>query len=237
MRLFRIHLNPRSKEARRDLADPYQMHATLCRVFFAQETKCSPNAILWRLEPETDQYGRARLLIQSSESPDWTRVPACWLAAPLSDTDIPVSPGIDLVQRLSLDTLQAGQAFRFRLRANPCKTVQGKRLGLVHPIAQRGWLLRKGEQHGFSLPEPATPDCFDFMQSAEVHTYPDVRISHEQLLKGNQHNGNAISVYSVLFEGFLTVTDPAQFRVALKSGIGHGKVMGLGLLSVAPSTR
>jgi CRISPR system Cascade subunit CasE len=236
MRLFRIHLNPRCKEARRDLADPYQMHATLCRAFFPEETRCPPGSLLWRLEPETDRYGRARVLIQSRESPDWTRVPADWLASAMSDTDVPVSPGIELAQKLSLDTLKAGQEFRFRLRANPCKTVDGKRLGLVHPDAQRSWLERKGEQHGFALPESATKDYFDFMQSAEGHAYPDVRVSHEQLLKGSQHNGNAIRVYSVLFEGRLTVTDPSRFRAALETGIGHGKVMGLGLLSVIPTS-
>jgi len=234
MHLHRIHLNPRCKEARRDLADPYQMHATLCRAFFSPETACPQGALLWRQEPETDRYGRARVLIQSRAAPDWTRVPADWLAPALSVTDMPVSPGIDLVQKLALDALQIGQAFRFRLRANPSKTVQGKRQGVVHPDAQREWLASKGEQHGFALPESATTDYFEFMQSPEGRAYPDFRVSLEQLLKGNQHDGNAIRVYSALFEGRLTVADPARFRVALKTGIGHGKVMGLGLLSVVP---
>jgi CRISPR system Cascade subunit CasE len=234
MLLYRIHLNPRCKDARRDLADPYQMHATLCRAFFPQETKCPSGALLWRLEPETDRYGRARVLIQSHAVPDWTRVPADWLAPTLSDTDMPISPGIDLVQKLALDTLQTGQSFRFRLRANPCKTVQGKRQGLVHPDAQREWLARKGEQHGFALPEPATSDYFAFLQNPQGHTYPDVRISQEQMLQGRQHGGNAIHVYSALFEGRLTVTAPESFKQALARGIGHGKMMGLGLLSVVP---
>jgi CRISPR system Cascade subunit CasE len=235
MHLHRIHLNPRCKEARRDLADPYQMHATLCRAFFATETRCPPGSLLWRLEPETDRYGRARVLIQSRELPDWTRVPADWLASAMSDTDVPVSPGIDLVQKLALDTLKTGQAFRFRLRANPCKTVEGKRQGLVHPDAQQAWLARKGELHGFALPESTTQDYFDFMQSPEARAYHDVRIAHEQLLKGSQHGGNTIRVYSALFEGRLTVTNAERFLAALESGVGHGKVMGLGLLSVAPS--
>lgn len=234
MHLHRIHLNPRCKDARRDLADPYQMHATLCRAFFPQETKCPPGTLLWRQEPETDRYGRARVLIQSHAAPDWTRVPSDWLAPALSDTDIPVSPGIDLAQKLELDAMKAGQLFRFRLRANPCKTVQGKRQGLVHPDAQQAWLARKGERHGFDLPELDTSDYFDFMQSPKGCAYHDVRVAHEQILKGNQHGCNAIRVYSALFEGRLIVTDAARFRKALANGIGHGKVMGLGLLSVAP---
>lgn len=227
MHLHRIHLNPRCKEARRDLADPYQMHATLCRAFSPAETPCPAGALLWRLEPETDREGRARVLIQSRVVPDWSRLPVQdWLAH--SD------PGVDLVQKLALDTLKTGQAFRFRLRGNPCKTVQGKRVGLVHPDAQREWLARKGEQHGFALPESATPDYFDFKQNPEARACPDVRIAHEQLLKGSQHGGNTIRVYSALFEGRLKVTDPARFKTALETGIGHGKVVGLGLLSVIP---
>lgn len=227
MHLHRIHLNPRCKEARRDLADPYQMHATLCRAFFPAESPCPAGTVLWRQEPETDREGRPRVLIQSRETPDWARLPVQdWLAH--------TEPGIDLVQKLALDTLETGQAFRFRLRANPCKTVEGKRQGLVHPDAQRNWLARKGEQHGFRLPESATPDFFDVMESAKGHAYPDVRITHEQMLRGSQHGGNAIRVYSALFEGRLTVTDPERFRAALETGIGHGKVMGLGLLSAVP---
>lgn len=230
MHLHRIHLNPRCKEARRDLADPYQMHATLCRAFFPADTPCPAGAMLWRLEPETDREGRPRVLIQSRESPDWSRLPVQdWLAH--------TEPGVDLVQKLALDTLKAGQAFRFRLRANPCKTVQGKRQGLVHPDAQRDWLARKGEQHGFALPESDSLDYFEFMQSPKVRAYHDVRVSHEQLLKGSQHNGNAIRVYSALFEGRLAVTDPVRFRTALETGVGHGKLMGLGLLSVIRESR
>ena len=94
--------------------------------------------------------------------------------------------------------------------------------------------MRKGEQHGFTLPESVIPDYLDFSQSPEGRAFPDVRTTNETLLRGKQHGGNAIRVYSALFEGRLTVTDPVRFRVALESGIGHGKVMGLGLLSVVP---
>ncbi|MBU2755755.1 type I-E CRISPR-associated protein Cas6/Cse3/CasE [Acidithiobacillus sp. CV18-2] len=228
MRLHRITLNPRSKDARRDLADPYQMHATLCRAFFPQDTPCPPGALLWRQEPEADVQGYPRALIQSQAAPEWSRLlESGWLAQ--------TEPGIDLVQKLALESLAAGQTFRFRLRANPCKTVQGKRTGLVHPDAQRDWLARKGEQHGFALPAAETQDYFDFVESPEGRAYPDVRISQDQMLTGRKHDGITIRVFSVLYEGRLTVTDVAHFKKALETGIGHGKVMGLGLLSVVPT--
>lgn len=227
MLLNRIHLNPRSKDARRDLADPYHMHATLCRAFFPQDTPCPPGALLWRLEPEADAQGRPRVLIQSQALPDWSHLLDCdWLTN--------AEPGIDLTQKLALDTLTVGQTFRFRLRANPCKTTQGKRTGLVHPDAQRDWLARKGERHGFSLPAAETPDYFDFVESPSGRTYADIRVSQDQMLIGRKHDGNIIRVYAALFEGRLTVSDPARFRKALETGIGHGKVMGLGLLSAVP---
>lgn len=230
MRLHRVTLNPRSKEARRDLADPYQMHATLCRAFFPQDTPCPPGALLWRLEPEADTQGYPRVLVQSRAAPEWSQLSESgWLA--LAD------PGIDLVQKLRLDALAAGRVFRFRLRANPCKTVQGKRTGLVHPHAQRDWLARKGERHGFGLLASDTPDYFDFVTNPKGQTYPDVRVSQSQMLTGRRRDGKTIRVYAALFEGRLTVSDPDRFRAALTAGIGHGKVMGLGLLSVIPVLR
>jgi len=54
------------------------------------------------------------------------------------------------------------------------------------------------------------------------------------MLSGKQHSGNGIRIFSVLFNGVLTVTDTDAFRLALGSGIGHGKALGLGLLSVVP---
>lgn len=228
MLLHRIHLNPRCKAARHDLVDPYQMHATLCRAFFPEGIRCPEGGLLWRLEPVTDSQGRPRVLIQSQAVPDWSRLlEPDWLAQ--------AEDGIDLVQKLSLDAIAAGRIFRFRLRANPSKSVQGKRTGLVHSEAQRDWLARKGEQHGFALLTANTQDYFDFVESPKGRPYPDVRVSHDEMLLGRRHDGNTIRVFSALFEGRLTVTDPKRFKETLETGIGHGKVMGLGLLSVVPA--
>ena len=185
--------------------------------------KCPEGEILWRLEPETDPTGCPRILVQSRSIPDWTRIGVQrWL----EKTD----PSIDLKDRLKLDSLKIGQRFRFRLRANPCVTRNGKRLGLLRLEEQEKWVERKGQHHGFALPPLASFDL-----SASPQERIDVRISQEQMLRGRQHAGNGIRIYSVLYDGVLTVTEPDTFRTALKSGIGHGKVMGLGLLSVVPT--
>ena len=222
MFLNRIHLDPRCREARRDLSDPYQLHSTLCRVFSGPETKCPKGEFLWRLEPETDPTGCPRILVQSRAIPDWAGIRVeGWLAK--------VDPAFDLKDRLKLDSLKVGQLFRFRLRANPCVTRNGKRLGLLRLEEQEAWVERKGLQHGFSLPHFASFDLSDSLQERI-----DVRISQEQMLQGSRHFGNTIRIFSVLYDGILTVTEPDKFRDALQTGIGHGKVMGLGLLSVVP---
>jgi len=222
MFLHRIHLDPRCREARRDLADPYQLHSTLCRAFSKPDTKCPESEFLWRLEPETDSSGCPCILVQSRTIPDWTGIGVKgWLAM--------ADPAVDLKARLKLDSLKAGQRFRFRLRANPCVTRNGKRLGLLRLEEQEAWIARKGEQHGFSLPILAS---FDLSETPQKRI--DVRVSQEQMLRGNQHSGNSVRIYSVLYDGNIMVTDPDKFRTTLQTGIGHGKVMGLGLLSVVP---
>lgn len=228
MFLSRIHLDLRCKEARRDLANPYQLHSTLCRAFSPPDVKCPEGEFLWRLEPETDSDGNVRILVQSRSLPDWSGITVKnWLAY----ADAP----IDLRHRLKLDELKPGQRFRYRLRANPCisqKTdgnKRGKRLGLFKTIDQEKWLERKGAQHGFSLPQLLSLDLSD-----DSEDRIDVRISHEQMLRDKQHSNNSIRVFSVLYDGLLAVTEPGLFRQVLQTGIGHGKVMGLGLLSVVP---
>ena len=222
MFLHRIHLDPRCREARRDLSDPYQLHATLCRAFSPPDRKCPEGEILWRLDPEIDPDGCPRILVQSRRIPNWTGIGVKgWLAK--------ADPPIDLKNRLKLDSLKIGQRFRFRLRANPCVTRDGTRLGLLQLEEQEHWSARKGHLHGFVLPQLPS---FDLPEPRRERV--DVRVSQEQMLRGTQHAANGIRVYSVLYDGILTVSKPDIFKGALQTGIGHGKVMGLGLLSVAP---
>lgn len=223
MFLHRIHLDPRCREARRDLADPYQLHSTLCRAFSSPDSKCPAGELLWRLESETDHSGHSRIIVQSRSLPDWDGIGVKgWLAQ--------ADPAVDLRDRLRLDAIEAGQRFRFRLRANPCVTRNGKRLGLLQREEQETWLARKGERQGFALPQSASVDF-----SGHSAARADVWISQEMMLRGRQHSGNGIRIFSVLYDGFLRVTEPDTFRITLQAGIGHGKALGLGLLSVAPA--
>ena len=238
MFLHRLHLNLRCKEVRRDLANAYELHSTLCRAFSDPDRKCPQGEFLWRLEPETDSGGCPRVLVQSRSLPDWSRIAVQGWFARAPD------PAVDLIEKLQLNSLQAGKKFRFRLRANPCVCRQGKRLGLFRPEEQEAWIDRKGrQQHGFSLPRLAS---YGLEEPGPCRI--DVRISQEQMLRGSRRDGGNIRVFSVLYDGILTVMDPVQFRRTLvggsqkkgdrdsviNMGIGHGKAMGLGLLSVVP---
>jgi len=169
MLLHRLHLDLHCREVRRDLADPYQMHATLCRAFVPDDQKCPPGTFLWRLEPEASPSGAARVLVQGHTSPDWSRIAIQgWLAEQ-------PAPGIDLHTKLSLAGLAASRRFRYRLRANPSVCRDGKRVGLLGLEDQRNWITRKGLLHGFK------PETF--------HS------SQEKMLSARQHNGNP-SAYS-----------------------------------------
>jgi CRISPR system Cascade subunit CasE len=184
--------------------------------------KCPEGEFLWRLEPETDSAGHPRILVQSRSIPNWKGINVHgWL----SNAD----PPIDLNKRIKFDSLKVEQVFRFRLRANPCVTRNGKRFGLLSVEEQEAWIKRKGEQHGFLLPNQTSSG---FLESPNER--PNVQISQEQMLQGKKHIGNDVRIYSVLYDGILSVTEPDNFRKAVQIGIGHGKVMGLGLLSVVP---
>lgn len=222
MFLSRIHLDLRCREARRDLANPYQLHSTLCRAFSPPERKCPPGEFLWRLEPETDASGAPRIIVQSRSVPDWNGM---GLKGWLMQAD----PAIDLNDKLHTDGFFQGQRFRFRLRANPCVTRNGKRLGLLQVADQEAWLERKGLQHGFAIPRQVSFDL-----SEQTTTRIDVRITQDQMLRDKQHSDNSIRIFSVLYDGVLSITERSQFKNTLRTGIGHGKVMGLGLLSIAP---
>lgn len=225
MFLSKIYLDPRCKEVRRDLADPYELHSTLCRAFSEKDRACPEGEFLWRLEPENGVVKCLwpLILVQSRSRPNWSRITVKnWFARE-------PEPALDLRQRLNLNHLKDGQRFRFRLRANPCVTRNGKRLGLLKSAEQEAWLVRKGQQHGFLLPN--LMPC-DFTNTEKYRPY--VRITQEQMLRGRKRDGREISIFSVLYDGILIVSDPEQFRKALQTGIGHGKAMGLGLLSVVP---
>ena len=116
--------------------------------------------------------------------------------------------------------------YRFCLLANPTKKLRvdnadgtRKKNGRRVPVTQReeliGWLKRKAEAGGFAI------------NADSLRTLPRGR---EFFHKTGAHGTHT----SVEFQGELTVTDPAQFRTTVATGIGSAKAFGFGLLVIAP---
>lgn len=200
MHLSRLQLELRAAEVRRDLRSPWEMHRSLWSAY-SDERVAEVGPILWRLDIARD--GRAQVLVQSLEAPDWSRLQAKYpryLAAPAECKPISPQP-------------QAGQIFAFRLRANASVKRDGKRRSLTTPEEQVQWLQRQGERHGFE---------------ASIGHLEDE--GTRRFRKGETQ----AALCSVLYEGRLRVCEATAFAAALCGGVGHGKSLGLGLLSLAP---
>lgn len=140
MYLTRLRLDPRSAQARGDLADPYDMHRTLVRAF-VRDAEQTPPRILWRAEPAA-AWSEPVVLVQAQELANWSVIEALpnYLKGGAETRDI--SPE---------NWLGDEQRYRFRLFANPTVTREGKRQGLTSEEAQLAWLDRQGERHGFTI--------------------------------------------------------------------------------------
>lgn len=204
MYLTRLRLDPHNAQARRDLADPYDMHRTLVRAFVRDEREAPPR-ILWRLEP-SQAWDDAVVLVQSRDAGDWS-----FLAG---------SPGYLQAAEDALCSkafepaglAQQGAVVRFRLAANPTVTRAGKRIGLVGEDSQLEWLGRQGQRHGFDLRSALV--C----AGGRLH---------------GRKGSTRMTVLRVLFEGFLEVRDTESLTRAIVDGIGPGKAFGCGMLSLA----
>ena len=206
MFLHKVELNPTSREARRDLGDAYEMHRTLSRAFATCE-KTPPHRFLWRVERSNDFQSSSVVLVQSDVEARWSF---------LESLDGYTSTAV-ASKTVNLETLiQPSRHFRFRLLANPTVTRGGKRFGLTTVVEQQTWLARQGERNGF-----------------DVHGC--VRGNDERLRVRQGRSGHWIVVQTALFDGVLEIRSADAVRACVLGGLGHGKALGLGLLSLAPA--
>ncbi len=116
--------------------------------------------------------------------------------------------------------------YRFSLLANPTRKVRsnktgertknGRRLAITNREDLVAWLQRKADAGGFEV----RGDSLRTVPRGREYFHKDAR----------SHGAHA----AVEFLGELTVTDPAQFRVTVASGVGSAKAFGFGLLVLAP---
>lgn len=250
MFLSRLTLNPRSPDAQRDLAAPYELHRTLAKAFPDpdRERHRARHGVLFRVEDAPPGAPGAPVLVQSTSEPDWRQLPTGYAAR----VDGPKS---------FEPALAEGQRVRYRLVANPVRRVNRPRLDpkpegstsekdhrvhrepLVHPLPDpdRGrpggyltWLLRQADRHGFALP---TIDGPQGPEPAVEHApfRAARRRSNRRTPQDPKTPKDAVSHFGVRFDGTLTVTDPGALRAAVRDGIGPAKAYGFGLLSLAPA--
>lgn len=219
MYLSRLFLNPRSRQVQHELADPYEMHRTICRAFPGEIFKDNqPSGILFRIDVHPNT-GVPTLLVQSHNMPNWLYLSDSRKDYLLGEASLPASAGNPAVKQVDLQ-LRAGQVLAFRLRANPTKRLKegAKRIGLVREEDQLTWLGRKIEIAGGTL------------VSAHVTGKANLRGK----LFAEKNDERRMQFVSAQFDGTLQVKDPALLVKSIGAGIGSAKGFGFGLLSLAP---
>jgi CRISPR system Cascade subunit CasE len=206
MELARLTLDLTNAQVRRDIADPYEMHSTLARAFAADATS-RPDPFLWRLEPVRID-GPPVVLVQSEAGGRWDSFQASaagWASRIDTKTWVPEK------------VLSDGSAVAFRLRSNPTVTRDGKRLGLWREDQQRAWFERQATRAG--------------LRDLSFSISDSARVTGKRRKSGNAQ----VVICSVLFEGRARVAELPLVAAAIRAGIGHAKMMGQGLLSIAPA--
>jgi CRISPR system Cascade subunit CasE len=228
MYLSRLILNPRNAQVRHELTYPYEMHRTLLNafqngVFKVIRSDDMAAGVLFRAE-EHQHNNVVILLVQSKIEPDWSFLDTkkdsrgyAYLAPGCEDgKPNPAVSEFDLSEKIG-----QGQILSFRLRANPTKrrADSGKRIGIYKEDEQIDWLKRKADENGFRL--------------------LNVQISQNENIKDTIHRGDLLhnlKFLSVQFDGVLQVRDPERLVSTVQAGIGSGKGLGFGLLSLARAT-
>ncbi len=210
--LSQLKLNINSREVRRDLADPYDMHRTLCNTAKAGTNDLHP--FLWRQEV-SNPYESPILLVQSSVELDWNGLPKDYLAALATKSWEP-------------EALLVGTHIRFRLVANPTVNKappdhvgpargKRKRYGLWNQADQLAWIERQCKRLGLS-------------DTAAV-------LTNSKAIRTRRKPGHQITVCTALFDGQGVIADLNALTHGIRFGVGHARMLGLGLMSIAPVRR
>lgn len=227
MYITRVILNVRREAAREVLMSPYRTHAVV-------EAACGKLSDLPR-EPSSVILERGRVLWRVDY--DAGDVSKLYIVSPgMPDADV-------LLQKTSaedveikdyeprLDSIEAGQAWAFRLKSNPARKVAvdkgnspqeyvvGSIRGHVTYQQQLDWLLSRSEKWGFRVP-------------VNEWGQPQVGVSNRR--KERFRRGDAtVTIATAVYDGALEVIDAGLFRNALCRGLGRAKGFGCGLMTIA----
>lgn len=238
--LSKLVLNPRSMAVVKDLGNVYEMHRTVSTAFPAVSGSKSYREeyhVLFRSEFQVKR-DQVYLLVQSSMEPDWSAVRDKY-------PDYFMQPAKCIDISWLLPAIENGHVFRFKVKANPTmkktekkadNTSRSARIPLKTESTLVDWLIRKGGQGGFKparVKITTSSPVYDIFIAPEGNRagYP-VRASGSTEVGKAQ--GDKMTFFGVVFEGYLVVTNASEFVKTLRIGIGSGKAFGYGLLSIQP---
>jgi CRISPR system Cascade subunit CasE len=214
--LSQLSLNLSHRQVRRDLGNAYDLHRTLSRAF-VDGPEAAVKPFLWRLESGRPMEP-PRILVQSGAEPVWDQLPEGYVMSLADRTWRPEA------------VFRAGRAVQLRVLANPtvCRVPtpskdnpvpegpargQRKRLGLWREDEQLEWILRQAQRLGLSQVQAAVS-----------------RSERWRCRRGK----SPLTVAVAQFDGQAVISDPGALAAGVRSGIGHARMLGLGLVSVAP---
>lgn len=159
---------------------------------------------LWRLERRRYE-APPEILIQTESEPEW---------GVLKDVDEEYYLDASSRRNQLLEQIKDGDVLNFRVRANPTVKREGKRHGLVKLEHQIEWMERQLVRHG----------------GHPLHILPSE--SRRETMK-RRKGGRPIIIHGVTFDGTFVVEDVKGVRSLVTSGVGHGRALGFGLVTLA----
>lgn len=216
LHLTRVTLNPLDRQVIRDLADPYDMHRTLTRA--AERAADLPIPFLWRQDSSGPTEPQI-VLIQSEQPLNWNALPDGFAGQVEQRTWNP-----DAV-------LKAGQQLRFRVVANP--TVN--RVPQARPVDEPSNLPARGRRKRLGLRCEADQLAWMRRQADRLGLIPiSLAVSRTGQIRSHRKANHRITVCTAQFDGVATITEPAALISGMRRGIGHARMLGLGLVTIAP---
>jgi CRISPR system Cascade subunit CasE len=188
--------------------NPYEIHRSLWQLFPGRPD--DSRNFLFRVEKQQKGFG-LEILLQSTKAPV------------LNSQAMRI-----IANREYRVAITNGQRLRFRLRANPIKTISDEmgrlnfkgaikkcRVPLIREEDQKAWLERK-------------LGSICSVETLSIQGEPPLYFRKYK----EQRTGK---IQTVLFDGFFRVNNPDSFIHTLTKGIGPAKAFGCGLLSIAPA--
>ncbi|MCK9263586.1 MAG: type I-E CRISPR-associated protein Cas6/Cse3/CasE [Deltaproteobacteria bacterium] len=188
--------------------NPYEIHRALWKLFPTDAD--AARDFLFRVERSGQRD--SEILMQSLREP---------LGA-----DAPINEARLLGSKQYTLSLTQGQNLRFKLLANPVKTIND----------EGGRLTTKGEVKKCRVPlvRDEELEVWLIRKLAGIAEIKTVEVEKRLPLNFRKASEKRIGkVQPVCFQGTLAVTDPASLEELVQKGIGPGKAFGCGLLSLA----